>query len=311
MAKTALFAKWLQGAMVIADQEQGVGDRWFVDSSSATGGATSGFGASPDAPFSTMAAALSACAAGDTIYVMSQVTEGSLTLSKNNVRIIGIGGPTPTANVWMEAATNTTLLTITGTGCLLKNIRFRVPTGNSTTSIGLALSGATGLVIDTCDFTGRTGSAYAISTDGSSDNVRILNCRFMYLNTATNGTAIYGHTYTDDVIHSGWLIENCIFHSNLKHISARMRQSVIRGCQFAEVGLKPDGTALTATTKINLSGGSNAKWNLVTGNMLPGDYSNTGGYTSGTEDNWVGNYADDVSEAEVGDNGITLAIPAA
>ena len=310
-AKTELFAQWLSGRLVIADQANGFGKRWFVDAANANGGVGGGFGVSPEAPFTTMAAALAACVAGDVIYFQGTIAEGALTLAANNVSIVGIG-PDPTANVWQQSAADQTLLTITGTHCKLKNMRIRVPTLSAGTPIGVALSGASGLQIEDCYFSGRTGSAYALSSDGSSDNVAIRRTKFMYMNTAVVGTAIFGHTYGGaDIIHSGWLIEDCVFHSNLRHIVARMRQSVIRRNQFAEIGLAPAGGALTATVKIDLSGGANALWNLVTGNQMPGDYSNTGGYTAGTNDNWVGNFADDVEEAEVGDNGITLAIPAA
>ena len=54
-------------------------------------------------------------------------------------------------------------------------------------------------------------------------------------------------------------------------------------------------------------------YNQVVGNYFDGDYSNAGGYTAegSGNDNWVGNVAFDVAEAEVGDNGWTIAEPAA
>lgn len=49
--------------------------------------------------------------------------------------------------------------------------------------------------------------------------------------------------------------------------------------------------------------------------IYPGQWgvsgSDAGGYISGANDMWVGNIAEDTAEAEVGDNGITIAIPAA
>lgn len=63
------------------------------------------------------------------------------------------------------------------------------------------------------------------------------------------------------------------------------------------------------TTGINLAGGTGN--NVVTKNFLTGDYSNTGGYTAGSNDYWVGNIAEDTAEAEVEADGTTNAVPAA
>jgi hypothetical protein len=53
--------------------------------------------------------------------------------------------------------------------------------------------------------------------------------------------------------------------------------------------------------------------NQIVGNFLDGDYSNAGGYTAGSAgtDNWLGNFAFDIAEAEVGDNAVTIAAPGA
>ena len=63
---------------------------------------------------------------------------------------------------------------------------------------------------------------------------------------------------------------------------------------------------------LDLRGGSQGE-NIVVGNSFSGDYSNTGGYYANAANpgNWVGNVAEDVLEAEVADNGFTVAVPAA
>lgn len=282
---------------------------YYVDAES---GSDESNGLSVNHPFATIGAFLAVAADGDTCFVWTGGTtlvDGGLTLSKDGVRIIGLD-PSPHGNRWGGASAST-ILTITGSNCRIENIRFRVPVYSTTGGVALELTGANGLELVNCRFNGSTGSYYAINSNGSSDNVKIIGCEFFYLNTATHGHAIRGHTYTADVIHSGWLIDGCIFHSNTNHVVSRMRQSVIRNSQFVAIGLGPTGTPITTTKKLDLSGGANALWNIVTGNLLAGDYSNTGGYTAGTNDCWTGNFADDTSEAEVGDNAITLTIPAA
>jgi len=50
--------------------------------------------------------------------------------------------------------------------------------------------------------------------------------------------------------------------------------------------------------------------NTVIGNYFGGDYSITGGYRAGSGDSWMGNFAADLTEAEVDNiNGMTSTIP--
>jgi hypothetical protein len=269
----------------------GSGTTYFVDP---TNGRDGNEGTSPDTARKTMAYAISQVEAGDTIAFTGTILEDGLTLATDNVRIVGLG-TSPRANVWQQAAATVTtgditLLTVTGKNCTLANIRFRAPTGTSTAKTAVALSGATGLTIEHCQFTGRTGSYYGIDAGFDSDGVTISDCLFANFNTATYGTAIYGNTYTNNVCGSKWLIENCTFTGNLLHLSCRLRESVIRGNVFNAVGLGTNGSiSLTATTKINLSGTA-AGGNAVTGNMLGGTYSHAAGYTEATDDNWAGNF---------------------
>jgi hypothetical protein len=71
--KTALFAqKQPGGVLAIEDMSRTTGDRWFVDSGSATGADAVGYGKSPDKPFITLDYAIGSATAnnGDIIYVM-------------------------------------------------------------------------------------------------------------------------------------------------------------------------------------------------------------------------------------------------
>ena len=69
---------------------------------------------------------------------------------------------------------------------------------------------------------------------------------------------------------------------------------------------------LTPTIFLDLRGGSRGE-NVVVGNIFSGDYSNTGGYYANVANPgmWMGNIAEDIAEAEVGDNSFTIAPPAA
>lgn len=282
--------------------EHGYGDEWFVDSAN---GASGNDGKSWEGAVNTIAAAVALASAGDTVYVRGSFNE-AVEVAVAGLRLIGCG-TTSNQALWTAPDTTAPCLTITAVAdCEIRNIRFRPAVANA----AIEMTGACHQthIID-CRFQGKAGAYYAIYTDGAQANVKIENCEFFYLNTATYGAAILGHTYTSSEP-TGWMIENCKFHSNLRHIECRMRQSIIQNCVFSGKGLLAAGTMGASTKNIDISGATGG-CNLVTKNLLGGDYSNTGGYTAGTDDNWTGNYADDVSETEVDASGLTITIPAA
>jgi len=95
-AKTELFAQWLSGNLVMADQGLSTGRRVFVHSG--TGSNAGGFGASPDKPVATLDYAIGLCTAnkGDKIYLIPGHAE---TFTATNgfdadvagIEIIGLG----------------------------------------------------------------------------------------------------------------------------------------------------------------------------------------------------------------------------
>jgi len=252
----------------------------------------------------TIADAAALLVAGDTLFIKGSFNE-AVEVDVDGVSIIGVGTTTNQA-LWTAPDTTAPCLTISAAAdVLVRNIKFRPAVANA----GIELEGAShqATIVD-CRFQGKADSIWGIKTDGAQDNVKILNCEFYYNNTATDGCAIYGHTY-DGAEPSGWIIDNCKFHSNTKHISCRMRQSIITNSYFSGKGLIAAGTMAAPDGAIDISGATSG-CNIVTKNFLGGDYS-TDLYVSGTDDDWVGNFSSDIDEAEVADNGITIAVPAA
>ena len=107
------------------------GGQIFVDS---VLGLDTNNGASWATPLKTITKALSIAVQFNTIFIRGTFTE-AVSSSLKDIAIIG-AGPTQNDNVWMESAPGQTLLTLTGTGWMLSNIKFRVPTTN-----GIAISG--------------------------------------------------------------------------------------------------------------------------------------------------------------------------
>jgi hypothetical protein len=276
----------------------GPANHWYVHK---TLGADTNDGLTWTSALATIAAAVSAAVAGDIIHIHGTFTEVVVS-AKDSLTIIGFGS---NRSVWMEAAAGNTLLTLTGKDWYLGNFRMRIPT---TGGIGVNMSSSDYTIMENMNFQGRGGSLQAILNSGGSQ-CKVLNSLFQYLNTATNGAAILGLNYTD--IPTGWEIAGNTFHSNLRHVLMTMRQSFIHDNLFQEIGLDNDNTDLTATTKLNLAPVAGGQYNTVTRNIMQGDYSITGGYKAATNDNWFGNISDDVAEAEVFDDGTTLAVPAA
>lgn len=99
--KTPLFArKQAGGVFTVVNETLTTGNIFYVDSgATTTGGTTSSFGRSPDAPFTTLTSALSACTAsnGDMIFLMpghSEAPAATITINKAGVSIIGLGNGT-------------------------------------------------------------------------------------------------------------------------------------------------------------------------------------------------------------------------
>lgn len=286
------------------------GKDWYLDPVS--GSDTLNTGQSWNSAYKTMAKIISVATDGDVIHFYGTLSEDSLTLAANAVTIVG-ALPSPVANMWQASSAGTakdkTLLTITGKGCRLINFKVRPGGVTSGHPIGISLAGAWQTEMFRLLFQGMAGSHYGIYSDGNNANVRIISCVFQYLNTLTDGHAITGGGYTVGE-NSGWTIEDCIFHSNVNHIVMRMRQGLIKNCEFRHYGLAAAGTELTTTKKIDISGAVKG-WNKVTKNSLSGAFSNTGGYYSGINDDWAGNENNQVTDDAYVRGGLTVAPPQA
>jgi len=153
-ARTELFAKWLQGSLVMADMGLSAGGRWWVDGNNAKAGATAGYGRSPDKPFSTIAAALAAAVTHDRVYVLPDHAEAALTLAASftfgvsGVEVIGLGRGTNRPSFVFTAAAGS--VNMNATNCKLQNVRLTSYFTNGITApINIAASGCE---VDSCSF---------------------------------------------------------------------------------------------------------------------------------------------------------------
>jgi hypothetical protein len=262
------------------------GKYYFVDG---TNGSDNSAGQDLTTSLKTIAAAAALVAANDTILVFpGTYTEAAVTISVAGVRIIGMGA-SPKQVVW-TSATDVKSLTLAAANCEVANIQFTPPTYTAGIPASIALSSANYAYIHNCRFQGQAGSWNAIySAVCNSDNVRIENNEFMYLNTATYGAAILG-VEAGGLSYSGWRIKGNVFESCVTAVNINGRVCTVEGNHFAINGINAAGAGAAVCTKaLNLSGTS-SYGNMVHGNYLGGTYG-ASLYTVGASgDDWSGNW---------------------
>jgi len=266
------------------------GDTWYVDG---TSGDDDYNGESWTTAFKTIAVAVAAAAAGDTIFLIGSFNE-AVTCALAGVEFIGAGTGPAQATWTAPTVAGSHCLKLTAGYCVVKNIKFRpvIYTGSGLPcGIHLVAASSYTRILD-CRFQGRAGSYAAIYCSVPCGNVEIDNCEFLYMNTLTHGKAIYGLAVGGSA-HSAWRITNCIFNSCLADINIDGRTCLLEGNKHFIVGLAANGTFASAvtTTAIDLSG-TDTGANMVTKNTLGGLYTTALYIPGATGDVWMGNFAD-------------------
>ena len=211
---------------------------------------------------------------------------------------------------WSSAAVGTPALILGCVGWIVESIRFICPTGQAAVVIPNTQAPYTAddvgirTHIRNCYFDGQTTGLYGIDLHGAPYNVQIQNCLFQSILNAGNTATGIVSTNTGFADARAIKLLGCHFQDNDNHVNASFNDALIKDNTF-------NGSLITGVI-LDLRGGTLGE-NMVVDNYFGGDYSNTGGYYANAANpgNWVGNYAQDVAEAEVGDNGITVAVPAA
>ena len=324
---------WYSGQIGVSGSDVQRGLRWaptgivlYVDENH-PGATAVGDGTDPEAPLTTIATAITNLIAfatamnvsleGSVIVVGSEAAIAETVIvpptAPHNCTILGAGSSSH-APTWAAATAAGTALTIRAEGWTIEGITFE--TGAAGTAIRLSevpgsSYSAYKTTIRNCRFDGLWGGLYGVDFYGAPHRVTIENCEFLeYRRGDASACAII----VTDSTHTNPYechIHNNVFWENENHITS---VGAIRGFNVSTFAgnIFHIGELIAATLMLDLRGGSRGN-NFVVGNYFQGDYSNTGGYYAhaGDPGMWVGNYAEDVIEAEVGDNGITIAVPAA
>lgn len=283
------------------------GTYYFVDGNL---GADGNVGTSVTAPLKTMAEAFTRITSGDVIVFRGNIAEQvSTPAGVFDVTIIGganrprhadahTGNNGYSSSTWKAPSSPTAatpLLTIRQQGWRLINFLLDGPSDAAAVQL-FRDAGAASAERDGshahfigCKFVAGQNH---IEFKGGLSQVRIEDCTFFGATAdsllETTGAGVGTNNYFE--------ILNNRFHDNASHIDVGLNFATVRGNTFGKF----------TTAGVDLTGGS---YNAVSANHMFGDYD--AGYVAGSNDDWAGNFSMDVASAEVGAEGITIAVPVA
>lgn len=273
-------------------------------------------GTDPIKPKATVASAVSSSllVPHSVIAISGDVAENVSvsTAIADYVTIVGIGNGRYTP-IWAPAVATSPCLTIDAYGWHVLNTHFQPGASSSGVTLTRVVgAGAEGTVIEGCFFDGLWGTgAFGIVLHGAPANVSIIRNRFAEFGSGdpciTIANTAVADPYQCHILYNTF--QECDEYIT-SEVAGGWSQSIIAYnlfCPATHDAAYPAGAGGTAVyLKLN---GATYGYNVVFGNTFPEDYSIAGGYTPGTGDFWMGNYAADTAEAEVGDNGLTIAVP--
>ena len=247
----------------------------------------------------------------DVIYVSGTVSEdvqtGDYTVMPSYVSLIG-AGPTRYSPQWEGDDAATPSLDLRCVGWRVEGFRFTGKTGAACVELRHTDTGANDIAIRThivdCYFDGLTTGLYGISTRGCYD-VWIVDCTLSLWNNAGNTSTAINLTSSPLAIPYRQHIVNCHVYDNDNGVVCPMNGSFVRNSSFQKNGYAYASAQVLNTSVVGNPGDDN----MIFGNFFEGDFSLAGGYRFGTNDFPMGNFSDDVAEAEVDATGLVVAIP--
>ncbi len=221
--------------------------------------------------------------------------------------------PTPDRSfgaTWITASTAATpCLTIRARGWFIYGFEFDAlaDAGCVLLDGATANSSAQGTQIQSCLFVGQNQGLYGIDvTKNGAPYTHIRDCHFSgFTSGSTAGDCIRCSSSATDQPRF-WLIRDCSFvdSDNLINMNPRgFKESQIRDCAFYATG------ANQSPAQILNNGGGNGCL-IGPNNFLGGDYDEGSGYKAGSNENWRGNWYQDMVGTVSGGNSTAQANPA-
>jgi hypothetical protein len=324
---------WYPGQMGVAGSDVQRGLRWsptaivlYVDKNHPGASATAD-GTDPEHPLTTVQAAVDRLVSFQTAMAVSLigsviVVGAGATITESvtvpytapiGCTIMGEsnGAYVPT---WQPATATGVALTLQAASWRVTGIKFQF-TGNG---VGVRLAradptyNAKSCVIDNCHFWGSHYGLYAIEFVGSPSKVEIDRCVFEEIHSVGDAGTAFAICVTSSSDANPFLcrITNNVFWECENYIGSLADNQSFNVSLIAGNTFHPGAGIITVNRKVDLRGGSRG-YNIVTGNVFYGDYSNAGGYWDHATATgfWGGNLSDDLLCGQVADNGFTVAPP--
>jgi hypothetical protein len=210
------------------------------------------------------------------------------------VRVLGVPGRQSRYPMWQSNANDEVALTIRAEGWHVSGIKF---IGASEAASVQLTGSAPSTIIENCEF---SGGLVGINNAGAG-RTKVVDCRFLNLFDGSTDCVAITSTIAPSIV-----VQVCYFSNNENHINIVSEQGYFAGNAFNRVGGDATADAMLVVTSLAIPGGSN----MVIGNYFDGNYTEAGGYVAGANDFWGGNFSMHTASAGVGDNGITIAVPA-
>lgn len=248
----------------------------------------------------------------DIVYVLGSLEEdmatGDYDEMPSYVSLIG-GGNGRYSPAWIGDDANTPSLDLRCIGWRVTGFRFYGKTGAACIELHHTDLGGNDIairsVIDHNYFDGLTTGLYGILSHGCYDVWIGYNTFNLWHNAGGTSYGMEVGTTPLAIPYRNYVVGN-IFADSDNGMRWESNGSFFWGNMVQPTGYAYSMTDVFQTSTVANPGDDNVVW----GNTFPGDYSLAGGYRGGAADAWLGNWADDTAEAEVGDNGITLLPPA-
>lgn len=274
------------------------------------------YGLSPLEPFATLTALLARTweprlESFDTIWLLDDATESVVTndyvTGPNHVQVLGAGFGRYSPS-WQSAGAAAIALDLRAIGWRIAGIRFLGQATAACIELRHTDTGANDIairtIIEACYFDGLTTGLTGIASHGCYDVV-VKGCTFQLWHNIGGTAACMRVGTTPLAIPYRNYIEDNLFGDSDNGVIWPSNGSYFRGNEFQPVGYAYPMTQVLNTSIIANPGDDN----MVTRNIMAADYSIVGGYSPGAADVWIANFAEDLAEAEVGDNGLTIARP--
>lgn len=289
--RSPLFSRFQGGDLVITDINLVPAAVWFVGNGVSASRNATNYGRTPEAPFASLAYAVTQISTDDTVYILpghvETISGGDLGINTGaagaalaGVRVIGLGGTVAgrkntfqfgdaasalklqqtgiilenLAFVGSSFAAVQACLRVQASDCLVRNCLFQLATSTNQAALGiLTNSGADRLVVRDCYFygTNNAGTTAAIRIVGG-DGIHIVDCDFIGAYSAAVGAISNTGTLTTNLFVLGCCISNTTTNSTKAISVLDTSTGMICGCAL-QILLN---TAPIAGTGISWAGGS-------------------------------------------------------